>query len=82
MVWDPPIQELLADTRALELAHFAGVDMKHNCNHFWRKDDCDWDQAMLCCTRYEAMPDAAADAIRLAAEQARHSLPALPCSAA
>ena len=55
----------------MELARSAGLCLKHNCNHVWRVDCSEWDQAVLCCTRYQLMTEAAAAAIQLAAQQAR-----------
>lgn len=68
---DPVIAHILAEIQAVERARFAGLCLKHNCNHYWREAGRDWDQAVLCCTQYLPMPEAAAEAIRVTAEQAR-----------
>ncbi len=64
---------ILEDTGVTELARSSGLCLEHNYNNFLRVDGASWDQATLCCTRYLPMTEAAADAIRLAAEQARLS---------
>ena len=72
-VADRHIARILREMQAVELARSAGLCLKHNCNHVGRVDGFDWDQAVLCCTRYLPMTEPAAEAIRLAAEQARVS---------
>ena len=67
-MWDPPIETILAEIRALELAHLAGLSLWHNCNHFWAADG-DWDQAVLCCTRFAPWTEEAAAELRDAEEQ-------------
>ncbi len=67
------IARILEDMQVTELARSAGLCLKHNCTHVWREDDSDWDQAVVCCTRYLPMTKAAAEVFRLAAEQARSS---------
>ena len=71
MVWDPPLAQILEEILALKLARYMGVDLKHNCHHLWRQDGRDWDLAVLFFTRYQAMPEAAADAYRQAVEEVR-----------
>ncbi len=68
MVWDPPIETILMETRAFELAHLAGLSLWHNCNHLWAEDG-DWDQAVVCCTRFKPWTEEAAAAMQDAEKQ-------------
>ena len=61
---------ILEDMKVTELAWSAGLCVKHNWHRLWRLDGLAWGQATLCCTRYLPMTAAAAETIRLAAEQA------------
>ena len=63
-VWDPPIHKILEEMGAYELANRAGLLLWHNCNHCWTSDGRDWDQAVVCCTRYEQWTEAGAAALR------------------
>ena len=69
IVNDRPIARILEAMQAMQLARSAGLCLKHNCNHLLWADGSDWDQAVLCCTRYLPTTEAAAQEIRLAAEQ-------------
>ena len=67
-MWDPPIETILKEIQAYELARFAGLSLWHNCNHFWGADG-DWDQAVVCCTRFEPWTEEAATVMRDADKQ-------------
>ena len=67
-MWDPPIEGILKAIQADEVARYCGVSLWHNCNHVWAKDG-DWDQAVVCCTRFVPWSEDGAEVTRAAEEQ-------------